>query len=166
ARELDAFAGQHDAQLAVRLVARGVAWSVGYLQQQAGRHGFVPGVVPGRMILPAAEEDGSAVAPPVLTLEFDPQAALVDDPNRAALRSTVLAFDVPQTPAEAKPFARWVELARALSDDLDADVLDDRGQPLADASFAAIERELERLYEALAARDLAAGSAAARRLFA
>ncbi|HSN33488.1 MAG TPA: cell division protein FtsZ, partial [Ideonella sp.] len=166
ARELDAFAGQHDAQLAVRLVGRGVAWSVGYLQQQAGRHGFVPGVVPGRLILPAADEDGAAVAPPVLTLEFDPQAALVDDPNRAPLRTAMLAFDVPQTPAEAKPFARWSALARALADDLDADLLDDRGQALAEASFAAIERELEQLYAALAARDLAAGSAAARRLFA
>jgi hypothetical protein len=47
ARELDAFASQHDAQLAVHLQARSAAWSVGYIQQHAGRHGFVPGVVPG-----------------------------------------------------------------------------------------------------------------------
>ncbi len=31
ARELDAFASQHDAQLAVHLHARGAAWSVGYI---------------------------------------------------------------------------------------------------------------------------------------
>ena len=47
ARELDAFASAHDAQLAVHLHARGAAWSVGYIQQHARRHGFVPGVVPG-----------------------------------------------------------------------------------------------------------------------
>src|SRR5437763_435651 len=35
ARELDAFAGQHDAQLAVHLHARASAWSVGYVQQHA-----------------------------------------------------------------------------------------------------------------------------------
>ena len=37
ARELDAFASQHDAQLAVHLHARGAAWSVGYIQQHARR---------------------------------------------------------------------------------------------------------------------------------
>ena len=77
ARELDAFAGDHDAQLAVHLQARSAAWSVGYIQQHAGRHGFVPGVVPGRLVLPSVEEG----APPVLTLTFDSQAALADDPN-------------------------------------------------------------------------------------
>ncbi len=44
------FAGEHDAQLAVRLQARSVAWSVGYIQQHASRHGFVAGVVPGRLV--------------------------------------------------------------------------------------------------------------------
>ncbi|HEY8709618.1 MAG TPA: cell division protein FtsZ, partial [Burkholderiaceae bacterium] len=52
ARELDAFAGQYDAQLAVHLRSRSAAWSVGYIQQHAGRHGFLPGVVPGRLVLP------------------------------------------------------------------------------------------------------------------
>jgi hypothetical protein len=44
-------------------------------------------------------------------------------------------------------------------------MVDDRGQPLTPDSFAFIDGELVRLHEALAARDLAAGSAAARRLF-
>ncbi|HEY1393145.1 MAG TPA: cell division protein FtsZ, partial [Methylibium sp.] len=82
ARELDAFAGDHDAQLAVHLRSKAVAWSVGYIQQHAGWHGFVAGVVPGRLVLPSAEEG----APPVLTLTFDSQAALADDPGRAAVR--------------------------------------------------------------------------------
>ena len=64
ARELDAFASEHDAQLAVHLRARGSSWSVGYIQQHARRHGFVAGVVPGRLVYPSAEEGG----PPVLTL--------------------------------------------------------------------------------------------------
>src|SRR4051812_18567213 len=82
ARELDAFASQHDAQLAVHLRAQGAAWGVGYIQQHARRHGFVPGVVPGRLVYPSAEEG----APPVLTLTFDSQAALADEPDRAAVR--------------------------------------------------------------------------------
>jgi hypothetical protein len=161
ARELDAFAGEHDAQMSVQLRARSAAWSVGYVVQQASRHGFVPGVLPGRLVLPSAEEG----APPVLTLTFDSQAALSDDPGAAALRELALGFDVSQTDVAASPFAAWHASAIALSQDLDADVVDDRGQPLTSAGFTFIDGELVRLYEALQARDLAAGSPAARRLF-
>ena len=48
---------------------------------------------------------------------------------------------------------------------MDAAVVDDNGQPLSAAGFESIGQELDRLYEALEARDLAAGSPAARRLF-
>jgi len=161
ARELDAFAGQHDAQLAVRLQARGAAWSVGYLVQQAGRHGFVPGAVPGRLVRSSATEG----APPLLTLAFDAQAALADEPERAVVRDATLAFDVPQTEREADPFALWQSSAHTLARDLDASIVDDNGQPITDTGFAHIGGELGRLYDALQARDLAAGSAAARRLF-
>ncbi len=161
ARELDTFAGEHDAQLAVHLRSRSVAWSVGFIQQHAGRHGFVPGIVPGRLVLPGSE-DG---APPVLTLAFDSQAALADDPNQAALRDVTLAFDVPQTDPAGEPFIAWQASAQALSLGMDAAIVDDNGNPLAPESFAIIGSELKTLYDALEARGLPAGSAAARRLF-
>ena len=161
ARELDNFASQHDAQLAVHLQARAAAWSVGYIQQHAGRHGFVPGVVPGRLVLPSVEEG----APPVLTLTFDSQAALADDPNLAALRDVTLSFDVPQTEATVEPFVAWQASAQALSLGMDANIVDDNGRPLSPEGFAAIGAELGLLYAALQDRDLAAGSPAARRLF-
>jgi hypothetical protein len=161
ARELDAFAGEHDAQLAVHLQARSAAWSVGYIQQHAGRHGFVAGAVPGRLVLPSAEEG----APPVLTLTFDPQAAFADDPARAAVRDVMLSFDVPQTDPTADPFVAWQASAQALALGMDAAIVDDRGQALSPEGFAAIGGELKQLYEKLEGRDLAAGSAAARRLF-
>ncbi len=59
----------------------------------------------------------------------------------------------------------WQASAVALSLGMDAAVVDDNGHPLGPQGFAAIGAELGRLYEALAARDLAAGSPAARRLF-
>lgn len=161
ARELDAFAGQHDAQLAVLLRARSAAWSVGYIQQQATLMDFVPGSLPGRLVLPSADEG----APPVLVLAYDPQAALQDDPNQAALREVTLSFDVPQTDASLEPFALWYEKARALAAAMDAHIVDDRGQPLGPPAFAGIDAELKRLYAALVERDLAAGSLAARRVF-
>ena len=161
ARELDAFASEHDAQLAVHLHARGAAWSVGYIQQHARRHGFVPGVVPGRLVYPAVEEG----APPVLTLTFDSQAALADDPDHAAVRDVTLAFDVPQTEAAALPFDAWQAASQALAVGMDAAIVDDHQRPLSAEGFAAIGKELAALYEALASHDLAAGSPAARRLF-
>jgi len=161
ARELDAFASQHDAQLAVHLHAQGAAWSVGYIQQHARRHGFVPGVVPGRLVYPSSEEG----APPVLTLTFDSQAALADEPDRAAVRDVTLSFDVPQTDAAAEPFKAWQAAAQALAVGMDAAIVDDHQRPLSGEGFAAIGKELGQLYAMLEARDLAAGSAAARRLF-
>ena len=162
ARELDAFAGPLDAQLAVRLVARSVAWSVGYVQQCAGKQGLVPGAVAGRLVLPSADEG----APPVLALEFDAQAALAEDPQAAALREVILSLDVPQTPAVADPFPTWHQVAHALAEDMDAELLDDAGRPITLQAFDAIGKDLKQLYAALESHDLAAGSPAAQRLFA
>lgn len=161
ARELDGFAGPLDAVLTVTLRANNVAWSVGYVQQCAGRLGFVAGNVPGRLVLPAAE-DG---APPLLALSFDPQAALADNPQAAAVREVTLSLDVPQTEEQAEPFPAWHNTARTLCDDMDASLVDDQGQPVTLHAFAAIGSELQKIYRALESRDLAAGTAAARRLF-
>jgi hypothetical protein len=104
-------------------------------------------------------------APPVLVLSFDAQAALADDPNQAAVRDVTLSFDVPQTEAAAEPFSAWQASAQALSLGMDAAIVDDAGQPLSPQGFAAIGAELGRLYQALEARDLAAGAPVTRRLF-
>ena len=160
AKELDAFAGQHDAQLTVTLRANGVAWSPGYLQQVAGRHGFVPGAVSGRLVLPSGEEHHG-----LLTLSFDARAALADEPELAAVREATLSLDVPQTPEQVEPFAAWQQAARDLADDMGATLVDDQGQAVTLHAFNAIGQELKQMYRALEARDLAAGSASARRLF-
>lgn len=161
ARELDGFASAHDAQLAVHLRAGGPSWAVGYLQQQAAAQGFVPGVLPGRLVLPGAE----AGSPPMLVLSFDSGAALSDDPAHSAVREATLSFDVPQTDAAADPFMLWQACAQSLAAALDATVVDDDGRPVPPQGFATIGAELSRLYDALDARDMPAGSAIARRLF-
>ena len=161
ARELDAFAHDHDAQLAVHLMSRSIPWTLGYVQQMAARQGLVPGALAGRLVLPS-DEDG---APPVLVLGFDPHAALSEDPQRASLRHVTLSLDVPQTAEGLEPFARWQQVATALAAAMDAVLLDDDGREITPAQFAAIEVDLRRLYKALESRDLAAGSASARRLF-
>jgi hypothetical protein len=161
ARELDGFASQHDAQLVVHLQASVVAWSVGYIHQQASKHGFVTGAVPGRLVMLSPEEG----APAMLVLSYDPQAALAEDPNQAAVRDLTLSFDVPQTEAPANPFAAWQKAAQGLAADTQARVVDDNGNAIATEGFEMIGGELVGLYEALDGRGLAAGSMAARRLF-
>jgi hypothetical protein len=161
AKELDAFAGVHDAQLTVTLRADGAAWSPGYLQQVAGRHGFVPGAVSGRLVMPSGEDH----APALLMLTFDARAALSDEPELAAVRSATLSLDVPQTPEAAEPFAAWQQAARKLADDMGATLVDEQGHAVTLHAFSAIGHELAQMYRALEARDLAAGSPSARRLF-
>lgn len=161
ARELDQFASGHDAQLGFTLRARSAAWSPGYVQQHAARLGFVPGTVPGRMVLPAQ----GAGLPPVLTLGFDTQAALADDPAQAAVREVSLALDVAQVDRSEQPFVRLRDVAQAMAQAMDGVVTDDNGQALARETMDAIGASLEGLYDTLQSRDLAAGSALARRLF-
>ncbi|MBA4178668.1 MAG: cell division protein FtsZ [Leptothrix sp. (in: Bacteria)] len=164
ARELDALASPLDVQLTVTLRTNGVAWSVPFVQQVAARQGLVPGAVHGRMVLPSEEEG----APPVLVLSVDAQAALAamgDNPQAAAVRQCMLTLDVPQTPATTEPYPAWHLMGKRLADDLDATAVDDHGEAISLHAFAAIGQELDEIYSRLEALGLAAGTAAARRLF-
>jgi hypothetical protein len=161
ARELDHFASGHDAQLGFTLRARRAAWSPGYVAQHAARLGFVAGVLPGRMVL-AGSEPGQA---PILSLSFDPQAAMAEDPEQSALRDVALSLEVTHVPRTEQPFVRLRQAAAALAEAMDGVVTDDAGQLLSADTMDAIGADLEGLYDALDAHDLAAGSAQARRLF-
>ena len=161
ARELDQFAGAHDAQLSFTLRARKAAWSPGYVQQQAARLGFVAGVIPGRMVM-AAKTDGQ---PPILVLSFDAQAALADEPDKAALRQIVLSLDVPQVAQDDEPFARMCEVALAMAASMEGSITDDNGNAIRADSMDSIHADLQKLYDTLRSRDLPAGSELCRRLF-
>jgi ZipA, C-terminal FtsZ-binding domain len=161
ARELDQFASSHDAQLGFTIRARATAWSPGYVQQHATRQGMVPGVIPGRMVLPASEQG----MPPMLGLAFDTQAALADDPEQSALRVITLSLDVPQVARSEQPFMRMRNVAIALAASMDGLITDDQGNVIRVEALDAIGADLEKLYDTLEARDLSAGSLQARRLF-
>ncbi len=161
ARELDQFASDHDAQLGFTLRARNAAWSPGYVQQNAARLGFVTGVIPGRMVLPAQFHG----LPPVLGLTFDTQAAMAEDPALSAIREVTLSLDVPQVDRSERPFVRMRESAIALAASMDGLITDDNGQVIRLESLDGIGADLEQLYDTLDGRDLSAGSVLARRLF-
>lgn len=162
ARELDQFASAHDAQLSFTLRARHAAWSPGYVQQHAARLGFVTGALPGRLVLPVIS--GGAITP-MLGLAFDTQAALSDDPAQSAIRQVTLSLDVPQVDRQEQPYRRMREVALALAQAMDGAMVDDDGRVIQPESLDGIAGDLELLYDALDARELSAGSPAARRLF-
>jgi hypothetical protein len=160
ARELDQFASDHDAQLSFTLRAASIAWSPGYVQQNAARLGFVAGAIPGRMVLPG--QHGQA---PILGLSFDSQAAMAEDPEQTALREVTLALDVPQVARSEQPFARMCEAALALANGMDGIITDDNGSRIRADAMEVIHADLEKLYDTLDARELSAGSPLGRRLF-
>ena len=161
ARELDQFASDHDAQLCFVLRARHAAWSPGYVQQRAARFGFVAGVIPGRLAIPAAQPG----LPPVLNMSFDSQAAMADDPALSAIRELVISLDVAQVSRSEQPFTRMREAILSLAESMEGVVTDDNGLPLPAEAMDVIGAELSHLYDTLDQRDLSAGSTLARRLF-
>ena len=161
AREIDQFANDHDAKLSFFLRARHAAWSPGYVLQNAAKLGFVPGVLPGRLAMPSSTPG----LPPLLTLNYDAQAALAEDPEESALREIELQLDVPLTRREEQPFRRLCEALQWLSHGMDGAVTDPEGRAVPEEVILSIERDLEQLYAALEAYDLAAGSPQTRRLF-
>lgn len=161
ARELDQFASDHDAQLSFVVRARRAAWSPSYIQQMAAKRGFVPGAIAGRMVVPAS----LAGWPAVLSLTFDAQAAMAEDPTQSALREVTLSLDVAQVERTERAFERMRETALSLAKDMDGLLTDDNGVALPAEAMDVIGSELDLLYDTLAQRELAAGSALARRLF-
>jgi ZipA, C-terminal FtsZ-binding domain len=161
ARELDAFAASHDAQLRFVLRAVGVAWSTGYVAQNAARMGFVAGAFPGRMVLPNPVPS----LPQLITLSFDSQAAMAEDASQSAIRELTLSLEVPHVYRTEKPFQRMRDCAKALTTAMDGRLCDDQGRLMTEKELDSLAIDLERLYDALDLRDLSAGSMLARRLF-
>ena len=101
----------------------------------------------------------------MLTLGYDTQAALADDPEQSAIRDISLSLDVAQVHRTEQPFARLREVGAALAEAMDGVLCDQNGQPLPAMAMDPIAADLELLYDQLDARDLSAGSVLARRLF-
>lgn len=161
ARELDQFASLHDAQLGFVLKPKHSVLSVGFVQHHAQELGFVPGTLPGRLVLPSPD----GFAGPILTLKLDTQAALAEEGEAAPVSEIRLMLDVNWVDSSLRPFARMRETAQALSRSMGVTVTDESGQTLTEDMLNQIDEALVSLYEVLADHDLAAGSAQARRLF-
>jgi hypothetical protein len=159
ARALDDFAANHDALLTICLRAKHSSWSAAYLQQAAAANGFTAGMVMGRMV--HLSKDGAAL----LSLQFDPQAAMAEDPNAQALNSARLVLDLPHVAEHHRPLSELRHAATALALKLEADVTDEDGRPLAEDTWAKLEAQMRSLYRELEGYGVAAGSVAALKLY-
>jgi hypothetical protein len=81
------------------------------VQQHAARQGFVPGVMPGRMVLPAS----TAGLPPVPGPGLRHPGGTGGRSGQAAIREVTLSLDVPQVNRAEQPFVRMREAAIALA---------------------------------------------------
>jgi FtsZ-interacting cell division protein ZipA len=113
------------------------------------------------MVLPSVVQG----LPPVLSLTFDTQAAMADDPALSAIREVTLSLDLPQIAREDMPFERLRQSASHLAKDMDGVVTDGAGHVLGEDVLDQIAQDLRQLYDALDQRELSAGSPQARRLF-
>ena len=103
--------------------------------------------------------------PPVLVLNYDPQAAMGDDLDQSVVREFLLSLDVAHVARTEQPFARLRQVAAALCESMDGVLCDQNGNPLPAMAMDPIAADLEQLYDQLDGRDLSAGSPQARRLF-
>jgi hypothetical protein len=155
ARTLHRFVAGHDAQLSVNLAANGAPWAMSTLIGALENAGF--DVRPdGRFAMPDRDGAGNSV---LFTLSTNVTLG-ADTTSRLTL-----LLDVPCVSPARDPFGRMVDTARALTQRLDATIVDDGNQPLEAEALDEIKGQVVEFYAEMDAADIAAGSTRALRLF-
>lgn len=157
ARQLDELCAALDTSVGLTLVPqRPQPWRVNEVLEHAYDAGFVEGNDPDR--LEWRDDDGS--------LRFVLMHPASESGGGALAGRVSLLLDVPRHAANDTAFADMAQAARRLAEVLEAGVVDDNGQPLAEGSEGAVDVHLRRLYAQLADNGLRAGSPRAARVFA
>jgi hypothetical protein len=152
ARSLHQFVAEHDAQLGINLASNGAPWAINTLLIALEKQGF--DVRPdGRFVMPDGE--GGFLF------------SLSTNVTVAAETTSRLTFllDVPCVAPEKDGFGAMAACARALATRLDACIVDDGNQLLADNALADIAAQVQSFYGEMEASQIPAGSTRALRLF-
>lgn len=148
AQALDRLCARFDMKIGLTVESMGVAWTGPQLRSAAQQAHFV--ATNGQRWV-RYDEQGEAL----YTLEADP----------ISMKRLMLEFDIATAPVAAHGFASMVESAAALAGILGARVVDDNAQPIEARSLAAVEAQLQRLYQEMSAAGIEPGSIRARRLY-
>ena len=152
ARTLHRFVAGHDAQLGINLAANGAPWAMSTLIGALENAGF--DVRPdGRFAMPDGDKGVLFTLSTNVTLGADTTSRLT------------LLLDVPCVAPARDGFGKMVECARALTQRLDATIVDDGDQPLMDEALDEIKAQVLEFYQEMEAADIPAGSTRALRLF-
>jgi hypothetical protein len=144
------------------------------LDTQVGLTLLLGGAQPAAEVLAVARDLGfvhdgprlvwmSDVGLPRFTLTRGDGAAF--DAGMGGVERLNLLLDVPCSPPDDRAFGRMVDVGRQLAQRLRAELVDDQGKPLADASVAVIDERLQVLFGQLEQAGLRAGSERALRVF-
>jgi FtsZ-interacting cell division protein ZipA len=160
AAEIDRFCSQVDVSVGCNVVprgggalagtkVRGLLESAGFVLEPSGR--FVQRAEDGSVLLCIDDIEGGALS--------------VERLRTGPITGLMLTLDVPRVSGGARAFERMLELARHLAHALDAVVVDDNQQELADAGLKVIRQQLKSVHAAMEAQGIPAGGALAARLF-
>lgn len=153
ARELHQQVQEFDAQLSINVRASGAPWMLSTLKTALQRQGME--LRPdGRLVMPDGE-GGQLFS-----------VSLNANPADETSRQISLLLPVSLVAPERAGFKAMAAFAKSLASRLSGQVVDDEAQPLPDASLAAIARQVDDFYAAMAEAGIPAGSARAQRLFA
>jgi hypothetical protein len=81
-------------------------------------------------------------------------------------QGVTVTLDVPRAPGSVSTFRLYLDFAHQLEQALGGMLVDDNKKPIGQAALERIGRQLERIYAAMEARGIPAGSPTAQRLFA
>lgn len=152
AKNLHRFVANHDAQLGVNLASNGAPWNIATLLGALEKLGF--DVRPdGRYAMPDGEGGYLFTLSTNVTLAEETTSRLT------------LLLDVPCVAPARDGFGSMIACAKNLMARLDATIVDDANQPLADATLSSIAGQVKDFYDDMAASDIPAGSTRALRLF-
>ncbi len=152
ARRLHQFIQEFDVQLSVNVRSKGMPWLVATMRPALQRQGL--DLRPdGRLIM--SDGDGG------MLFSISMNASPADD----STKMMTLLLPVPMVESQRQGFAAMTSFAKSLASRLSGEVIDDSGQPLNDASLAAIAAQVEDFYHAMEEYGVSAGSSAAKRLF-
>jgi hypothetical protein len=149
ATELRDGSSQFDVQIGLTLIGASGPWSAERLMQVAANAELAPA---GPSLWRRVDDAGT----PLFTFG---SASLLTD-------RLTLELDVPLAPATAQPLRLMFAAASVIALDLDAQIVDDNGQPVDAASLAQVEEKLADLYERMRQAGYEPGSPRALRLYA
>ncbi len=153
ARALHQQLNEFDAQLSINVRASAQAWSVATLKPALQRQGME--LRPdGRLVMPDGEGG----------LLFS--ASISASATAETSGQITLLLPVAMVAPDRGGFKAMTAFAKTLASRLSGAVVDDDGQPLSDATLAAIADQVDDFYRAMEQAGIPAGSSLAQRLFA